>query len=119
MRLLNIQDKDFLKHVDGSYKLSIKFTDSIIISSGIQSSIKDVVDIVIDKMNFKGEVIWEVWKNKEDDNIFKYQAYGPVQNIFKKGRGQVTRDLQDWRARNLASYSLREREVLNLVYVEK
>ncbi len=27
MRLLNIQDKDFLKHVDGSYKLSIKFTD--------------------------------------------------------------------------------------------
>ena len=27
MRLLNIKDKDFLKHVDGSYKLSIKFTD--------------------------------------------------------------------------------------------
>ena len=27
MRLLKIKDKDFLKHVDGSYKLSIKFTD--------------------------------------------------------------------------------------------
>ena len=27
MRLLNIKDEDFLKHVDGSYKLSIKFTD--------------------------------------------------------------------------------------------
>ena len=27
MRLLKIDDKDFLKHVDGSYKLSIKFTD--------------------------------------------------------------------------------------------
>ena len=60
---------------------------------------------------------WKDWSlEKEDANVFKYQAYGPVQNIFKKGRGQVTRDLQDWRARNLASYSLREREVLNLVY---
>ena len=60
---------------------------------------------------------WKDWSlEKEDANIFKYQAYGPVQNVFKKGRGQVTRDLQDWRARNLASYSLREREVLNLVY---
>ena len=27
MRLLKIKDKDFIKHVDGSYKLSIKFTD--------------------------------------------------------------------------------------------
>jgi len=27
MRLLKIQDKDFIKHVEGSYKLSIKFTD--------------------------------------------------------------------------------------------
>ena len=27
MRLLKIDDKDFIKHVDGSYKLSIKFTD--------------------------------------------------------------------------------------------
>ena len=27
MRLLKIEDKDFMKHVDGSYKLSIKFTD--------------------------------------------------------------------------------------------
>lgn len=27
MRLLNIKDEDFLKEVDGSYKLSIKFTD--------------------------------------------------------------------------------------------
>ena len=27
MRLLKIKDEDFLKHVDGSYKLSIKFTD--------------------------------------------------------------------------------------------
>lgn len=27
MRLLKIEDKDFIKHVDGSYKLSIKFTD--------------------------------------------------------------------------------------------
>ena len=27
MRLLQIKDEDFLKHVDGSYKLSIKFTD--------------------------------------------------------------------------------------------
>jgi tryptophan halogenase len=26
-KLLNINDKDFLKHTDGSYKLSIKFTD--------------------------------------------------------------------------------------------
>jgi hypothetical protein len=26
-KLLNIDDKDFLKHTDGSYKLSIKFTD--------------------------------------------------------------------------------------------
>ena len=60
---------------------------------------------------------WKDWSlEKEDANVFKYQAYGPVQNIFKKGRGQVTRDLQDWRARNLASYSLREREVINLVY---
>jgi len=27
MRLLKIKDEDFIKHVDGSYKLSIKFTD--------------------------------------------------------------------------------------------
>ena len=27
MDLLRIEDKDFMKHVDGSYKLSIKFTD--------------------------------------------------------------------------------------------
>jgi hypothetical protein len=27
MRLLKIEDKDFIKHVDGTYKLSIKFTD--------------------------------------------------------------------------------------------
>ena len=27
MRLLKIKDKDFIKHVDGNYKLSIKFTD--------------------------------------------------------------------------------------------
>ena len=27
MRLLKIEDKNFIKHVDGSYKLSIKFTD--------------------------------------------------------------------------------------------
>tara|TARA_R110002020_G_scaffold21316_5_gene72195 strand:+ start:122 stop:1609 length:1488 start_codon:yes stop_codon:yes gene_type:complete len=27
MRMLNINDEDFLKHVDGIYKLSIKFTD--------------------------------------------------------------------------------------------
>ena len=27
MRLLKIEDRDFVKHVDGSYKLSIKFTD--------------------------------------------------------------------------------------------
>ena len=27
MRLLKIKDKNFIKHVDGSYKLSIKFTD--------------------------------------------------------------------------------------------
>jgi flavin-dependent dehydrogenase len=27
MRLLKIDDKEFIKHVDGSYKLSIKFTD--------------------------------------------------------------------------------------------
>ena len=27
MNLLKIKDKDFIKHVDGSYKLSIKFTD--------------------------------------------------------------------------------------------
>ena len=27
MRMLNIKDEDFLKHVDGIYKLSIKFTD--------------------------------------------------------------------------------------------
>jgi len=27
MTLLGIKDSDFLKHVDGSYKLSIKFTD--------------------------------------------------------------------------------------------
>ena len=27
MRLLKIDDRDFIKHVDGSYKLSIKFTD--------------------------------------------------------------------------------------------
>tara|TARA_R110000803_G_scaffold47340_1_gene98801 strand:- start:1229 stop:2722 length:1494 start_codon:yes stop_codon:yes gene_type:complete len=27
MKLLKIEDKDFMKHVDGTYKLSIKFTD--------------------------------------------------------------------------------------------
>jgi len=27
MKLLKIKDEDFLKHVDGIYKLSIKFTD--------------------------------------------------------------------------------------------
>lgn len=60
---------------------------------------------------------WKDWSlEKEDENIFKYQAYGPVQNVFKKGRGQITRTLQDWRARNLAAYSLKEREVLNLIY---
>lgn len=28
---------------------------------------------------------WKDWSlEKEDANVFKYQAYGPVQNIFKK-----------------------------------
>ena len=61
--------KDVVKLIE--MLMGIRLTDSIIISSGIQSSIKEVVDIVVDKMNFKGEVIWEKWENKELDNISK------------------------------------------------
>ena len=51
--------------------MSIRLTESIIISSGVKSSIKEIVDIVVDKMNFKGKVIWEDWGNTKIDNISK------------------------------------------------
>tara|TARA_Y100001970_G_C14188249_1_gene833836 strand:- start:445 stop:1353 length:909 start_codon:yes stop_codon:yes gene_type:complete len=62
-----------------------KLTDSIIISSGTQSSIKEVVEIVTDKMNFKGEVLWEKWENKNLDNISKkYCDNSKLKTFFPK-----------------------------------
>ena len=48
---------------------------------------------------------------------YKYTQYGPVRDVFKKGRGELYRTAADWRARTLTSYSLRERELLKLIYV--
>ena len=61
--------KDVVKLIE--MLMSIRLTESIIISSGVQSSIKEIVDIVVDKMNFKGKVIWEDWGNTKIDNISK------------------------------------------------
>ena len=60
---------------------------------------------------------WKEWDlTKENKNIYKYTEYGPVRDVFKKGRGELYRTAADWRARTLSSYSLRERELLKLVY---
>ena len=40
-----------------------------------------------------------------------------VRNPFKRGRGQIKRTFEDWRARTFASYSIEEKEALKLVYV--
>jgi len=60
---------------------------------------------------------WREWDlTKENKNAYKYTQYGPVRDVFKKGRGELFRTAADWRARTLSSYSLRERELLKLVY---
>ena len=60
---------------------------------------------------------WKEWDlTKENKNIYKYTQYGPVKDVFKKGRGELYRTAADWRARTLSSYSLRERELLKLVF---
>ena len=60
---------------------------------------------------------WKEWDlTSENKNVYKYTQYGPVKDVFKKGRGEIFRTAADWRARTLSSYSLRERELLKLVY---
>ena len=60
---------------------------------------------------------WKEWDlTSENKNVYKYTQYGPVRDVFKKGRGEIFRTAADWRARTLSSYSLRERELLKLVY---
>ena len=60
---------------------------------------------------------WREWDlTSENKNAYKYTSYGPVKDVFKKGRGELYRTAADWRARTLSSYSLRERELLKLVY---
>ena len=60
---------------------------------------------------------WKEWDlTSENKNAYKYTQYGPVRDVFKKGRGELFRTAADWRARTLSSYSLRERELLKLVY---
>ena len=60
---------------------------------------------------------WKEWDlTKENKNIYKYTQYGPIKDVFKKGRGELYRTAADWRARTLSSYSLRERELLKLVF---
>ena len=53
---------------------------------------------------------WDL--TKEDKDIFKYPGYGPQRDPFKKGRGEVVRTFQDWKARTLSAYSLEEKEAL-------
>ena len=66
----------------------------------------------------KSYAYWKEWDlTKENKNIYKYAEYGPVRDVFKKGRGELYRTAADWRARTLTSYSLRERELLKLIYV--
>jgi hypothetical protein len=60
---------------------------------------------------------WKEWDlTSENKDVYKYTQYGPVRDVFKKGRGELFRTAADWRARTLSSYSLRERELLKLVY---
>ncbi|MDA1338387.1 MAG: hypothetical protein O2871_03395, partial [bacterium] len=60
---------------------------------------------------------WKEWDlTTENKDAYKYTQYGPVRDVFKKGRGELFRTAADWRARTLSSYSLRERELLKLVY---
>jgi len=58
---------------------------------------------------------WDL--TKEDKDIFKYPGYGPQRDPFKKGRGEVVRTFQDWKARTLSAYSLEEKEALKISYV--
>jgi len=62
---------------------------------------------------------WKYWTpSSEFKNAHSTGAYeNIVRNPFKRGRGQIKRTFEDWRARTFASYSIEEKEALKLVYV--
>ena len=62
---------------------------------------------------------WKYWTpSKEFKNMHKSGIYNNIQrDPFKRGRGEIKRTFQDWRARTFASYSLEEKEALKVVYI--
>ena len=62
---------------------------------------------------------WKYWTpSSEFKNAHSTGTYeNVVRNPFKRGRGQIKRTFEDWRARTFASYSIEEKEALKLVYV--
>ncbi|ASF00447.1 hypothetical protein [uncultured virus] len=62
---------------------------------------------------------WKYWTpSSEFKNAHSTGGYeNVVRNPFKRGRGQIKRTFEDWRARTFASYSIEEKEALKLVYV--
>jgi len=86
----------------------------------LQDSVPTSMHAAVEKYYMGIPQPWAYWKEwdltKENKNIYKYTQYGPIKDVFKKGRGELFRTAADWRARTLSSYSLRERELLKLVY---
>jgi hypothetical protein len=63
---------------------------------------------------------WKYWSpSKEFKDAHKNGIYENriTQDPFKRGRGEIKRTFQDWRARTFASYSLEEKEALKVVYI--
>ncbi len=63
---------------------------------------------------------WKYWspskefKDAHANGIYENKI---TQDPFKRGRGEIKRTFQDWRARTFASYSLEEKEALKVVYI--
>ena len=72
---------------------------------------------------YYNELPLEYWKYWSPSKEFKdAHANGVYENKitqdpFKRGRGEIKRTFQDWRARTFASYSLEEKEALKVVYI--
>jgi hypothetical protein len=63
---------------------------------------------------------WKYWspsKEFKDAHLNGIYENKITQDPFKRGRGEIKRTFQDWRARTFASYSLEEKEALKVVYI--
>jgi len=77
------RDFIYVKDVNRAIKLMINKISSyepIILSSGICSTVKDILEIIIDTSNYKGKVTWDKSNNKEDIKICSndlFKSYFP------------------------------------------